>query len=167
MTHLRRAHHPECQVRRLAAVWARSTERLTTGAVPPLHPPRSPVGATDRPTLQTVSTHSSLGILREAVASTRGEVRPEAVASRSSVVVGTTGMDSRVAAGGGHGAAGEHLNPDVHKPRETTRLTTFFSLAKHIPSTSSSFNVVVVKMSIVVQYEKTIKCRPALGLKNN
>jgi hypothetical protein len=29
---------------------------------------------------------------------------------------------------GGHGAAGEHLNLDVHKPRETSRLTTFFHL---------------------------------------
>ncbi len=130
MTHLRRAHLPECQVRRLAAVRARSTERLTTGAVLPPHPPCSLVGATDSPTPLTVSTHSSLGILREAVASTRGEVRPEAVASHSSVVVGTTGVDSRDAAGGGHGAAGEHLNSDVHKPRETTRLTTFFSLVK-------------------------------------
>ncbi len=128
MTHLRRVHHPECQVHHLAAVRARSTERLTTGAVPPPHPLRSPVGATDRPTLQTVPTHSSLGTHREAVATTRGEARPEAVASRSSVVVGTTGVDSRVAAGGGHGAAREHLNLDVHKPRETTRLTTFFHL---------------------------------------
>jgi hypothetical protein len=126
VTHLRRVPLLECQAHHHPAIRARSTERRTTGAEPPRHPFRSPVGATDRPTLQTVSTHSSLGTHREAVVITRGEVRPEAVASRSSVVMETTGVDSRVAAGGGHGAAGEHLNLDVHRPREATRLTTFF-----------------------------------------
>ena len=96
------------------------------------------MGATDRPTLQTVSTHSSHGTPREAVVITRGEVRPEAVASQLSEVVETTGVDSRVAAGGGHGAAGEHLKPDVHSPREATRLTTIF-FSNATPSISFPF----------------------------
>ncbi len=54
----------------------------------------------------TVHTRSRPGILLEAEASTREEVRPEAVAFRLNVVVETTEEGSRDAAGGGHGAAG-------------------------------------------------------------
>ena len=54
----------------------------------------------------TVHTRSRPGILPEAEASTREEVRPEAVAFWRNVVVETTEEGSRDAAGGGLGAAG-------------------------------------------------------------
>ncbi len=64
----------------------------------------------------------------------------------------TTGVDSRVVAGGGPGAAGELAKPDVHNLQESTRLThcLFLSLLLHL--SVSLMNVVVVKMFIVVWY---------------
>ncbi len=102
------------------AARARTTDPRATGADPRSIRRRSPREAIEPPTLATASTHTSLGILRGAAASTRGEVRPEAVDTRSSEVVETTGEGSRLMGGGGHGAAGNPANeagstlPKVH-----------------------------------------------------
>ncbi len=112
-----RDHLPECQARPPVAVRERSTELRTTGAAPPPHRLRSPVGATGRLITPTVSTHSSPGFPREAVACTKEVERPEAVASCLIEVVETTGVGSLAEAGEGHGAAGEHHTSDVHIPR--------------------------------------------------
>ncbi len=66
-----------------------------------------------QPTVHILSRH---GILPEAEASTREEVRPEAVDSRWNVVVETTEEGSRDAAGGGHGAAGRSVAPLLATP---------------------------------------------------
>ncbi len=57
-------------------------------------------------TQPTVRSHFNLGTLQEVEVSTREEVKPEDRASRLNVVVETSEEGSRVAAGGGHGAAG-------------------------------------------------------------
>ena len=79
---------------------------LLTGAGLSLDPFHTLETVTVRLIQPTVHTHSRLGILQEAEVSTREEVKPEDVAFRLNVVVETTEEGSRVAAGGGHGAAG-------------------------------------------------------------
>jgi hypothetical protein len=102
---LRRDTLQELQARPREAARARTPDPRATGADPRSIRRRSPREAIELPTLATASNLTSLGILREAAASTRGEVRPEAVDTRSSEVL-ETGEGSRVAGGGGHGAAG-------------------------------------------------------------
>ncbi len=79
---------------------------LLTGAGPSLDPFHSLETVIVRLIQPTVRTHFILGILQEAEVSTKEEVKPEEVASRLNVVVETSEEGSRVAAGGGHGAAG-------------------------------------------------------------
>jgi hypothetical protein len=121
-THQRRVTLQELQARPREAARARTTEPRATGADPRSTLRRSPGGAIELPTPATVSTLTSLGILREAAASTRGEVRPEVVDSRSSEVTETTGEGSRVSDGGGHGAAGNPAKQAGSTPQiEPTR----------------------------------------------
>ncbi len=128
------------------AARARTTDPRATGADPRPTLRRSPGGATELPIQPTVSILISLGILREAAASTRVEVRPEVVDSRSSEVAETTGEGSRVAAGGGHGAAGNYA---VQAGSTTLQEPSWIlQLLKKKPSHLSAFcsNVVVVKI---------------------
>jgi hypothetical protein len=115
-------HLPECQARPPVADRVRSTELQTAGAAPPPRWPRSPGGATGRLTTPTVSTHSSPGFRREAVACTKGMARPEAAASRLIKVVETTGVGSLAEAGEGPGAVGERHMYDVHTHPKSIRI---------------------------------------------
>jgi hypothetical protein len=117
-----RVHPPECLACPPVADRVRSTELRTTGAAPPPGRPRSPGGATGRLTTPTVSTHSSPGFRRKAVACTRGMARPEAAASRLIKVVETTGVGSLAEAGEGPGAVGEHHTYDVHTHLKSIRI---------------------------------------------
>jgi hypothetical protein len=107
MTDLRQEHlvHPT------EAARGRTLGALLTGAGLSLDPFRTLATVTVRLIQPTVHTLSRHGILPEAEASTREEVRPEAVAFRRNVVVETTEEGSRDAAGGGHGAAGSPAVP--------------------------------------------------------
>ena len=95
-----------------------------------------------RLTQPTVRTHFNLGTLQEVEVSSREEVKPEVGASRLNVVMETSEEGSRVAAGGGHGAAGKQAALLSATPPVSYRATLIL-LSRKCVIQSTNFNVVM------------------------